>query len=142
MSLEKSIIELTAAMLTLAESNIAQHIKTQTNSVASFAEEVEKPKRETKAQKHITISIDKANEEADAADAKEHVKHTATANDCRKVAQECITQGKKADFHAALKKVAGAGASITSFEKDGGDLDLMLAALEEALGTKLEDIAD
>lgn len=64
----------------------------------------------------------------------------ATGDDCRKVAGELIVRKSKVEFRAVLD---GFGIrNITVHERDGGDFDELLAALEEAAGVKLAEIAD
>ncbi len=144
--IEKAINENTAALLELAASNreLAEAIK-QGPSVSTLeATTSDEPKKEAPAKKpEGKTKKDKAPAKTEKPEEKEATtsdEGEVMADDLRKVAGHLVENENKAGLQKVLKKFETK--NITAFDKEGGDLAAMLAALEEEAGVKLGDIAD
>ncbi len=142
--IEKAINENTAALLDLAASNRELAAAMKGQPVTATLEETkeapakskkDKPKSEPKETKEDKKPAKTEEKEETTSDASE-----VTADDLRKVAGVLVENENKAGLQKVLKKFETK--NITTFDKEGGDLAEMLAALEAEAGVKLADITD
>lgn len=149
--IEKAINENTAALLELAASNreLAEAIKqgppvstleATTSDESKKEAPAKKPEGKTKKDKEPAKTEKPEAEEPEEKEETTSDEGEVTADDLRKVAGHLVENENKAGLQKVLKKFETK--NITAFDKEGGDLAAMLAALEEEAGVKLGDIAD